>query len=471
MFINRKNELKLLNERTNSDRAEFVAIYGRRRVGKSELIEKFIENKCGIRLLAREETKRMQLAVFSEKLATFFKDGFLAKNPFSTWDGFFEYLIQKSEKRLIIAIDEFPYLVKEDPSLPSILQSYWDGKMKKSKIYLIICGSSISMMERLLGYKSPLYGRRTGQLLIRPFSFSQFLEYESDIKKAIPMFSIFGGTPAYFAEIDKNKNVFENISEKLLREDSFIYKDAEFVIREELREPRYYFSILLSIAKGNTAIGAIMNDTGLERGVVGKYLSILSDLHFVVRTVPVTENARNSKKGLYVLSDNMFKFWFKFVYPYKDLVEKNQQTLILDNYIRPVFDQYISFVFEDICKEALEALNYKKMLPAVFLKIGRQWGKMERALKSANQYEIDIIGLNEKTKEILFAECKWQENVNAGKVIEELKEKAKHVACFNKSRKEYYAVFAKSFSSKITKNNEQNIFYFDLKNIENAFKN
>lgn len=466
MFVDRENELKVLNERASSGNAEFIVIYGRRRVGKSELIDKFIEGRNGMRLLAREETKLLQLRTFSEKLSAFFHDDVLAKSPLSNWDAFFEYLAQKSDKRLVVAIDEFPYLVKEDPSLPSILQDYWDSKLRKTGILLILCGSSIGMMEKLLGYKSPLYGRRTGQLLIRPFSFAKSLEYESDMQKAVEMFSVFGGTPAYLNEFDKRKTALENVSEKILKEDSFIYRDVEFVIREELREPRYYFSILLSVAKGKTTIGEIMNDTGLDKSIVGKYISILIDLQFLRREVPATENIGKSKKGIYLLSDNMFRFWFRFVYPYRDLIEKNQQRLAMESFIKPEFNRFVSFAFEDICREAIMAMNAKSILPASFSRISRQWGTIPGKRDGESQYEIDIVALNEETKDILFAECKWQDRVGAKRVLQELKEKAKCVQWNNGKRKEHFAIFAKSFKER-TK--EEGLMLFDLKDIERLF--
>lgn len=453
-FINRERELSLLKERFESRRAEFVVIYGRRRIGKSELIEQFIKEK-GIRLLAREESKTLQLKKFAEKLGEFFRDEFLEKTGFSNWDSFFEYLSKKAEEKIIIAIDEFPYLIKEDTSLPSILQDYWDNKLKNTKIFLILSGSSISMMEsKVLGYKSPLYGRRTGQLLLRPLRFDHILNYIKDFKKAVEFYSVFGGTPAYIIEANPKEDIFTNIEKKILREDSFIYRDVEFVLRQELVEPRYYFSILFSISKGNHKIGLIVNDTGLSKSIVNKYLSVLIDLQLVHRLVPVTESSK-SRKGMYFLSDNLFDFWFRFVNPYIEEIEKGKQVI---ESIKPYFSEYVGKHFEHILKEVLDSLNERTLLPFKFTKIGKWWHKDK---------EIDIAALNEKTKEVLFCECKWQEQVDAYKVFEKLKEKTKFVEWNVGRRKEYYAVFAKSFKKKIK---EENVLNFDLKDLERYCK-
>lgn len=450
VFINRQRELSLLNQRFDSTRAEFMVIYGRRRIGKSELIDQFTNNR-GIRLLAREESKTLQLRIFAHKLGEFFNDDLLKKTEFTGWDGFFEYLSSRAEDRIVIAIDEFPYLVKEDPSLPSILQDYWDNKLKNSNIFLILCGSSISMMESMvMGYSSPLYGRRTGQLLIKQIPFIHILGYIKDIKKAVEFYSVYGGTPAYIMEADPKKDVFTNIEHNILREDSFLYRDVEFVLRQELTEPRYYFSILLSLAKGNHRIGLIVNDTGLSISIVNKYLSVLIDLQLVYRTVPVTESYK-SRKGMYILADNLFDFWFKFVYPEMEDIEKGKGNAVIQS-IKPQFNRYVGRHFENIAQEFLEMLNEKELLPFRFTRIGKWWHK---------EQEIDIVAFNEKSKHIIFCECKWSDKVNASEVLEHLKEKASLVPIEKEG--EYYIIFAKGFKTKIT---EDNVILYDLKDLE-----
>ncbi len=459
VFLDRERELSLLKDRHRSDKAEFVVIYGRRRVGKTELIDQFIAaSNNGVRLLAREESKAYQLSRFAAKLGEFFHDEFLKKTPFAGWDGFFEYLSKKADERIIIAMDEFPYLIKEDRALPSIVQDYWDGKLRKTRIFLLLCGSSISMMEsKVLGHRSPLYGRRTGQLLLRPLNFIDILDYLGEMKNAIESYSVFGGTPAYVMAIDPKKDVFSNLAEKILREDSFIYRDVEFVLRQELVEPRYYFSILLSIAGGNHRIGLIVNDAGLSKSIVNKYLSVLKDLQLVYHLIPVTESY-GSKKGLWFLSDNLFDFWFRFVSPYIDDIEQGRSNLIIRDHIKPHFADYVERHFEDIVREYLVEMNAKSLLPCSFTKIGRWWHK---------EKEIDVVALNERTKEILFAECKWQDSVNAERVLHELTEKAGFVDWKKRGRKEHYAIFAKSFRERIE---EEDVLLFDLENLEEIWR-
>ena len=389
VFINRERETSILQKRYKSNKAELLVIYGRRRVGKSELIENFLSGNdiYGIRLLAREESKKFQLLRFTKILAEFFSDPVLENISFNDWDGFFEYINSiTTNKKIVIAIDEFPYLIKEDRSLPSILQDLWDNKLRHTKLFLILSGSSIRMMEAIQEYGSPLYGRRTGQLLLKPLKFMDILNYLKDMRSAVEHYCVFGGTPAYFTEIDKKKNVMDNINDTIFRPDSYLFRDVEFVLRQELVEPRYYFSILFSISSGNHKIGLICNQTGLPKSIVNKYLSVLIDLQLVHREVPVDEDDR-SRKGLYFLDDNLFDFWFRFVHPNIDLIENETIEQLLVDLKEVQLKEYIGRHFERIIAEILPKLFKNK-----YLKIGRWWDKGE---------EIDIVALNKNTKEIL----------------------------------------------------------------------
>ena len=399
MFVDRCEELGLLEERLGSGLAEFVVVYGRRRIGKTALLIEFLRRNGGVYLLARETSKVENLRRFSERLAEVFNDELLRKNPFQSWDAFFEYLHQRSkEERLIFVIDEFPYLVKGDKALPSILQEYWDMKLSEGRIFLIICGSSVSMMERLLGYKSPLYGRRTGQLRLRPldfFSAREFLPGYS-IEEFVNAYGILGGTPAYLLEFSDERGFRENLG-NYFRPDSFLYGDALFILREELEEPRNYFAIMEAIARGKTSLGEIMTETGLERALIGKYLSVLIELELVRREVPVTAS-RKSRKGRYYINDPYFAFWFRYVHPNSDLIETGQGELLVD-LVMDDLPAYIGAVFEDVAGQFLLRLNRTGKLPFRFTKLGRWWHKGE---------EIDLVALNEREKKALFVEVKWK---------------------------------------------------------------
>ncbi len=451
MFIGRETELNILEERINSNKAEFMLIFGRRRIGKTELVKKIISQHGGIILMGREESKKLQLEHFSRLLAEHFDDNFLKKQSFTNWDAFFEYIYEKSKiKRTIIALDEFPYLVKEEKALPSILQDHWDNKLKNSRIFLFLMGSSISMMERLMGYKSPIYGRRTGQLKLEPFQFKDVAKFIKNTQRAVELYCVFGGTPAYITDVDQSKNIVDNITEKFLRADSYIYQNVRFVLMEELNEPRYYFSILEAIASGNVSLGEIINYTGLQRSLVGKYLSVLIDLDLVRREISITA-IKKTKNSIYSLKDNIFSFWFRFIFPYEDLISLGRSEEVLRR-ISMDLNAYIGKPFEAIAKEFLWETSKGN-----FSKMGRWWHKGE---------EIDIVAFNEEGEDIFFFECKWSKlnERDAFKILTELKQKAAMVQWHDSERKEHYGIIAKEIADK-EKLREKGYQAFDLSDI------
>jgi AAA+ ATPase superfamily predicted ATPase len=453
-FINRKRELDVLEERYASNRAEFVVIYGRRRVGKTALILEFLRNKDGIYLLARETSALENLRRFSQKLAEFFDDDFLLKNQLRSWDAFFEYLSSKVGKRIVVAIDEFPYLVKGDKTLPSILQEYWDLKLKDSRIFLILCGSSIGMMEKLLGYTSPIYGRRTAQMKIRPLEFFEIREFfpKYGVEDLVKVYGILGGNPAYLLEFNGDTSIEDNL-ERYFRVDSILYQDAIFILREEVDDPRNYFAIIEAIARGSTTLGEIMDSTGLSKGMVGKYLSVLRDLEIVRRELPVTAT-RKSRKGRYYLSDFYFTFWFRFVYPNMDLIESGNGTKLVE-IVMSEFNQYLGLVFEEVAKQFLVRLDREGKLPFSILRIGRWWHRGE---------EIDVVALNDRTKQALFVEVKWANLTlkEAKRILKDLRRKAELTNL--EGYRKYFGIIAKEIEGK----EKIEDFAFDLSDVDGA---
>lgn len=432
-FVDRKEELAKLEESYEKGDSALFVLYGRRRVGKTSLLKELVERYDGLYLLGRQEAEKEQLERFSRELSRFFNDPVPEKDPFTNWDSFFTYLAEKMEKeRFPLVFDEFPYIVQANESLPSILQDYWDNSFSKIDAYIAICGSSISMMEELLGYKSPIYGRRTEQMLLKPLNFFQTREFfpSRETEDIVEIYSILGGTPGYLLEFDREKSLEENIKEKMLRKQSFLHQDVPFVLREELREPRNYFSILHSISKGNTRIGGIINDTGLSKGTVSKYLSVLSDLHLVERNVPITEkNPEKSRNGLYSVQDNYFNFWFRFVFGNQNYIEQDRIDKLMEERIEPELNTYIGHKFEGIALQWLKK-RYQDHL----------WGRWWH-----NEHEIDCVGVDESENSIIFGEVKWSElsKKDLKREAEKLREKAEKVKWGQEPRNERFIIIAR----------------------------
>ena len=424
-FKNRVEELAFLNEIYETGSAKLVVLYGRRRVGKTELLKEFLKKHKGLYILARQESEIEQLKKISSQIAEYYNDEVLKANPFSNWDTLFLYLSKKP--RIPVVFDEFPYIVQSSRKITTILQDYWDNKFSKQDAFFVLCGSSINMMEKLLGKKSPIYGRRTEQILLEPLKFRDaclFFPEKMSLKERILNYVVLGGMPAYLLEFDFNKPLRENILSNIIRKNKFLYQDVLFALREELKEPRNYFSILYSISKGNTKARQIVNDTGLEKSFVNKYLSVLIDLQLVERRIPITEKSfSKSRNGIYLLRDNFFKFWFRFVFENQEYIEQEKQDKLLDEKIMPELNTFAGRIFEDIAiSELIRNKRYKDYF------FGRWWDKNSEA---------DIVGIDKQNKKILVGEVKFKSLTKSD--INEIKfsliEKAKKINSFNFEQK------------------------------------
>ena len=432
-FINRKNEMKALEKEFTRD-SSFTVIYGRRRTGKTTLIKEFIKTKESFYFFADKQNEIIQIERFKKQLAIYFNDDLLDKIEIKDWDTLFTYLISKLPKneKFVLVIDEFQYLCMTNKNFSSIFQRIYDEKLKDSNVMLILCGSLISMMySEVLAYDSPLYGRRTAQIRLKPIKFDYYNEFFTDKshRELIEFYSITGGIPKYIQEFNKNRSPIWNIENNIFDNNNFLYSEPKFLLQEEINDLSRYFSIIQSIANGDTKMAAIATRLGLNSGSLSPYLSKLIDLDILEREVPVTENIDNSKKSLYYIKDNYLAFWFNYVYPYQSYLEIENLKYPLEK-ISTTFDLWVSKAYERLC---LESLITHEEIDFPISKVGRWWSKNE---------EIDVVGLGEK--EIIFGECKWSKKHVGLSVLFALKEKAKKVKWKNNSREEYFILFSKS---------------------------
>ncbi|TRZ77628.1 ATP-binding protein [bacterium] len=431
-FFNRQQELKALNGWWKKRKAQLAIIYGKRRVGKTALSLKFCENKPAVYFLSERLDIKLQLKKISKEIGQFFKDDYITEYGIEDWEQFFKYIASK-KKKFILVIDEFPYLVDADPAIPSIFQKGWDLYLSKSPVFLILCGSSIGMMEEhTLHYKSPLYGRRSGQILVKPFSFFDLEEifHKYSFEERLLIYSIVGGTITYLKPFLENKNIWQTVEKNILSKEQFLYEEVDFLLREELREPRNYFSILINLSLGKRKMSEIINATGFEKSTLSAYLAILARLLIIEKEIPITDRIpEKSKKGLYRISDNFFEFWFRYVFRYRELVEEGKQKEVLKNIKASIVD-LISRNYEEIACEIV-----KKKFASKFLYVGRWWERNN---------EIDIVGMNNESKEIIFGEVKWSNKKVGTNIFKSLKEKTDLVKWNNEKRKEKFILFSKS---------------------------
>ena len=391
-FVNRTEELNRLRDRFDSNDAELVVVYGRRRLGKTRLVKHAIGDYEGtVFYQARQKTRTLQLGQFIETAGAAFP-GIERIRP--DWEPLFEYL---ADHDAIVVLDEFPYLIEQDEGLPSVLQALFDHEFDASASTFVLVGSSISMMEEatLLG-DSPLYGRSSLKLDVRQLPFDAAVEFLSDDAtpdEAVRAWSVFGGVPYYLEELDATASLGENIHRTVLTRHGSLHDEPEYVLRMELQEPTRYFSILEAIAGGATGRNEIAGATGIEYNQLSTYLDRLSRLRLVERHVPVTERPERSKRSRYRIRDPFFRFWFRFLYGSPDRYDEVGDGAY-DRLIEPEMPDFVAPVFEDLCCRALWTLYDE--YPVV--DVGQWWYQ---------DHEIDVVGLTGEDV-LIVGECKYQ---------------------------------------------------------------
>ena len=437
MFVNRVEELNYLEKLNKEEGARLHIIYGRRRIGKTELLRQFAKDKKHLFFSSDLSSEQEQLRQFTERIYQLTKESFLETQPFNSWESLLRYLFDYlAEKVSLIVIDEFPYLCVSNNALPSILQKVWDEKSKDVNIFLVLCGSYMSFMEKeILGSKSPLFGRRTGQSVLQAMSFKDLQEFFPNYpkEKRVYAYAMLGGTPAYLQRFSDKRIIEKNVKTEILDKNSLLYGEPRFLLMEELREPSIYFSILKAIAFGKTRLNEIVQETGItDRHKVNKYLAVLRELHIIRREVPVTEEKpHKSRKGIYLLDDPYFRFWFRYVFPNTSYLEEGDIDYVWEEKLRPDLDRFVGPIFEDICTQQIKKLNRDNQLPFKAKGIGRWWDGRD---------EIDIIALNDKGS-FLFCECKWAGKKVGVSIVNEMESKA---IKFPEAKSKYFGFFSRS---------------------------
>lgn len=437
-FIGREKELADLNELYSQDKFQLFVLYGRRRVGKTTLLNEFCKDKDTIFYSAEQSNNKLNLEKFSSVVFNFFGEENL--EPFSSWTNALSYIDEHREgKKLVIVIDEFPYLVKKNKVLLSELQHLIDHKFASVNLFMIICGSYMGFMEKeILGSKSPLFGRRTAQLHMKPFNYltsSKFLEGFSDTEK-LELYGAFGGTPLYLRQINKNEGFEENIKRAYLKVTSYLYEEPLLLLRQEVQEPGVYSAIIEAIASGYTKANEISTKIGEDSAKCLKYIGTLCELGIVHKETPFGEK-ESSRKTIYGISDFMFRFWYRYVFANRTLIETGAQQAVWAKRIEPDYSSYMGLVFEKVCMDYLNGKNAKGELPILFTSIGRGWGTDPI---THSQKEVDLVASD--GKDYIFGECKWRNEKLDLSVLCDLKEKAE---IFGKNKNNaYYYLFSKS---------------------------
>lgn len=450
MFIGRNNELEQLDRLYQENKFQCIIIWGRRRVGKTTLINEFIKDKEAIYFMATDTTPQENLISFSASIASI--NGVPSPNApvYQSYEQALNAIGELSlQKQIVLVIDEYPYLAKSYKPISSILQKLIDLRLKRdSKLFIILCGSSMSFMEKqVLGYQSPLYGRRTGQLQIMPFDFYEYKHYFQHFtnEDLAIVYGITGGIPQYMSFFNDKLSIKDNIIKNFLTPSGYLLEEPENLMQQEMRQPAIYNAIIKAIANGSSKNAEICSKVGLESSALANYLEKLLELGIIMKETPI--GSKESRKTIYTIKDNLFRFWYRFIPNNIALIQRGKAENAWNN-IEGLLGNYMGKVFEDICRDYLWQ-QYDK-LPCAFQEIGRWWGPNPQLKR---QEEVDIVAANADSA--IVAECKWRNEKTDYDVVETLLLRAKLLPY----KHLYYYIFSKSgFTSKCTKlAKEQNI--------------
>lgn len=437
MFYCREEELRTMNNRYKKGHFECVVIYGRRRVGKTALINEFCKGKPTVYFSALNASSQENLEALSKAIYTCQNSDSTSAPTYRSYENALEAITGMAmEKRLVFVIDEYPYLAKAEKSISSRLQHIIDHSWQDSRIYLILCGSSMSFMEyQVLGYESPLYGRRTAQFKIQALTYREITEFHPELKAADQalLYGVTGGIPHYINKLDVESNLDEALLDNLFSTSSYLFEEPENLLKQELREPAIYNSVISAIAAGASHSNEISTKVGVESGVCAKYLKVLLDLGILKKETPITE--KPSKKTIYAIDDNFFRFWYRFVPRNMSVISAGRMRLIYEQAVKRFYPDYMGLVFEKMCQEYL--LRYAKDLPILLSNVGQWWGTDS---KTRREVQIDIVGAPVDGNEYLIGSCKYR-NEKIG--IEELELLRRYAAVFRQNGIFHYYIFSK----------------------------
>lgn len=430
MFVGRDRELASLNRLYRQGRFQMVVVYGRRRIGKTTLTNEFVRGRRSIQFTAQQQSPAENLRGFSESVYRGLGMS-TGLGPFSSWKAAFSFVGHESKRfdePLVVVFDEFPYAAAGAPELPSVLQIAIDQELLETNVFLILCGSNEGFMEsEVLGVKSPLYGRRTSQIHLKPFDYldaSQMLPGLSP-ETLVQTYATFGGTPYYLNQVDASLSYEENVASLMFDPSGLLYEEPLMLLRQELREPSLYNSVLGAIASGATKPKAIAERAGVEQSSLGPYLRTLDGLGLIERRVPFGEHPERSRKGMWRVADPFFAYWYRFVRPSMQAIEVGAGSMAAREMAAgEALSTYVGKRFEDVCMQWVQRANANDALPFFVTSFGQWWGADPSVREEA---DIDLVAANAARRSILVGECKWRASFDETAAIDALERRAKLV--------------------------------------------
>ncbi|MCI9340469.1 MAG: ATP-binding protein [Dorea sp.] len=437
MFYCREKEIRTMNQRFDKGNFECIVIYGRRRVGKTALINEFCKGKPAIYFSALNASAQENLEALSKAIYLYKNPGEVNAPVYQNYENALDAVTEiAKERRVVFVIDEYPYLAKSERSISSRLQHVIDHIWQNSRLFLILCGSSMSFMEyQVLGYESPLYGRRTAQFKVQALTYREVTAFHQGlcVEDQALLYGITGGVPHYINKLEVEGDLDEAVRENLLNTSSYLFEEPENLLKQELREPAIYNSVISAIAGGASHANEIATKVGLESGICAKYLRVLLELGILKKETPIMEKA--GKKTIYIIDDNFFRFWYRFVPGNMSAISAGRMEQIYERAIRPYFSDYMGLIFEKMCLEYL--LRYAQDLPILLSDAGQWWGTDPKTRK---EVQIDIVGVPVEGQEYIIGSCKYK-NTPVG--VDELELLRQYASVFRQGCRFHYFIFSK----------------------------
>ncbi|MBM3978084.1 MAG: ATP-binding protein, partial [Planctomycetes bacterium] len=387
-FLGRERELATLQQLHDSGRPELFVLYGRRRVGKTELLQQFCQGRRAVYFLAAQVREKDNLRAFRDALRDALGDELVGNVEFRDWGAALGYASERAAgERLVVVLDEFPYLCEANAGLPSQLQQFWDTRGKKSSLLLVLCGSQVSFMEEeVLAERSPLFGRRTAQRRLEPLRPPDAARFFAKWKPEdrLLAWAVLGGMPAYLRRFEPRESFEQNLLREALSPEGYLFDEPQFLLRAEFSSPTTYNSVLAAVAQGAQRVGDIALSVGVDATTANKYLHTLRELRIVARDIPLTDpDPLRSRRGTYRIEDRYLAFHFRHVQPNVSLIEAGRGARVLETSVQPDRGRLLEEARIDFAMDWLRH-SAGELLGAEIAELGRHGGARVRIVGRLN---------------------------------------------------------------------------------------
>ena len=421
MFVGRDRELRSLEEIYRKKTFGMTVIYGRRRIGKSTLISEFIRGKKAVSYTATKVGAARNMELFAKEVLSVLDPAY-AEVKFPSIESVFDVITTKlGDEKLVLVIDELPYWAEKDEALLSILQKYIDTDWADKRLMLILCGSTLSFMEKkILSEKSPLFGRRDGQMKLEPFSYREaalFVPGYTAEDKAV-CYGVTGGVAKYLAMLDPEKSLDDNIKRLFFSPDGYLFDEPRNLLAQEFSDTTLVNNVIEQIASGENTLNTIAGKIGEKEPTVLYSLERLIETGLVERRKCITDE-KNKKKTQYVLRDSMFKFWYAFIPRAYSVIEMGQGGLYYEKIVRPALHSFMGSVFEEMCRAYTLERGVQGRFGNFVTEVGTYWGTEQLEDEGCRKYQqsadIDVVGLSSGDRTAVIGECKFRnEKLDSG---------------------------------------------------------